>query len=155
MDFDPWLAELLKEYEFDPTIKVERHLGAMSNVEMDPNRMRQVVMNLLDNACQAMMGEDDGTEPARDLSLEVSALRDHDQVVLRITDNGPGVSLENQGKIFEPLFSTKSFGVGLGLPIIKRIIEQHGGAIEVVSEPAESTSFIVRLPLKIPFGSIT
>jgi len=69
-------------------------------------------------------------------------------MVLRIEDTGPGISPENLAKIFEPLFSTKSFGTGLGLPTVKQIVNQHGGTITVDSEVGKGTVVTVRLPLQ-------
>jgi signal transduction histidine kinase len=64
---------------------------------------------------------------------------------LVIADNGPGIAAENLAKVFEPLFSTKSFGTGLGLPMVKQIVEQHGGTITIASEVGKGTSVTVRL----------
>ena len=66
---------------------------------------------------------------------------------LTITDQGPGIPDENLSRVFEPFFSTKDTGTGLGLPTVHRIIEEHGGAIELVKNPAGGTSAIVSLPL--------
>jgi signal transduction histidine kinase len=67
-------------------------------------------------------------------------------VRLSITDNGPGISTENLAKIFEPLFTTKVSGVGLGLPTVRTIVEQHGGTIDVESAVDAGTTFVVWLP---------
>jgi signal transduction histidine kinase len=67
--------------------------------------------------------------------------------VLRITDNGIGIPPEHHQKIFTPLFSTKTYGVGLGLPLVKRIVEQHHGRIEVASEWKKGTTVAIWLPL--------
>ena len=61
-------------------------------------------------------------------------------------DNGPGISTENLTKIFEPLFTTKASGVGLGLPTVRTIVEQHGGTIDVESTMDAGTTFVVWLP---------
>ena len=65
-----------------------------------------------------------------------------------IRDTGPGMSADIKAKIFEPFFSTKEEGIGLGLPIAQRIVEEHGGEIRVESSPGEGTTFYVTLPLK-------
>src|SRR5207244_12587776 len=69
------------------------------------------------------------------------------ELVLVIEDTGPGSSAENLARIFEPLFSTKSFGTGLGLPTVKQIVNQHDGTIAVDSEVGRGTRVTVRLPL--------
>ena len=66
---------------------------------------------------------------------------------LRITDNGMGIRPENADKLFKPLFSTKSYGVGLGLPLVKRIMEQHNGRINIESEWMKGTTITIWLPL--------
>jgi signal transduction histidine kinase len=66
---------------------------------------------------------------------------------LVIADAGPGLPRDVLAKVFEPLFSTKSFGTGLGLPTVKQIVEQHGGVVEISSEVGKGTRVIVRLPL--------
>ncbi|MGH6960382.1 MAG: ATP-binding protein, partial [Dongiaceae bacterium] len=74
-------------------------------------------------------------------------------VRLSIIDNGPGIAEDKLPKIFEPLFTTKSFGVGLGLPTVQRIVEQHGATIEVASSVGEGTTFLIRLPRLEDAGS--
>ena len=68
--------------------------------------------------------------------------------MLAIEDTGPGIAPEILARIFEPLFSTKSFGTGLGLPTVKQIVNQHGGTITVDSEVGRGTCVTVRLPLQ-------
>jgi signal transduction histidine kinase len=65
---------------------------------------------------------------------------------LVIADNGPGISAENLARVFEPLFSTKSFGTGLGLPMVKQVIEQHNGTVDIASTPGKGTKITIRLP---------
>jgi signal transduction histidine kinase len=67
-------------------------------------------------------------------------------MVLAIADKGSGMSPEVVDRIFEPLFSTKAFGVGLGMPLVKRILEQHGGEVRVESEPGEGAMISLVLP---------
>jgi signal transduction histidine kinase len=64
-----------------------------------------------------------------------------------VEDTGPGIAPENLERVFEPLFSTKSFGTGLGLPTVKQIVEQHGGSIRIESEVGRGTRVLIRLPL--------
>jgi signal transduction histidine kinase len=65
---------------------------------------------------------------------------------LSVIDNGPGIAADKLPKIFEPLFTTKSFGVGLGLPTVRQLVEKHGGTIDVASEMDVGTTFTVWLP---------
>jgi signal transduction histidine kinase len=65
---------------------------------------------------------------------------------LSVADNGPGIPADMLARIFEPLFTTRSFGVGLGLPTVQQIVEQHGGTIHVDSAPGRGTTFTIWLP---------
>jgi len=106
---------------------------------LDPNQIRQVFINLLINASQAMSGGG---------VLELAVEREGDWVVTRIKDTGTGISPENLKRIFDPFFTTKgSSGTGLGLSISYGIIHNHGGTIEVNTRVGEGTTFIIRLPI--------
>jgi signal transduction histidine kinase len=69
-------------------------------------------------------------------------------VEISVTDNGPGIAEENIEKILEPLFTTKNFGTGLGLPAVQKIMEQHGGGLDVMSKPGEGARFTAWMPLQ-------
>jgi signal transduction histidine kinase len=69
-------------------------------------------------------------------------------VEISVTDNGPGIAEENIERILEPLFTTKSFGTGLGLPAVQKIMEQHGGGLDVKSKPGEGARFTAWMPLQ-------
>ncbi len=101
--------------------------------------MRRVLINLVDNAAQAM------TDDSRERKITVATTLAEDQFKLVIGDTGGGILAENLQKVFEPLFSTKSFGTGLGLPMVKQIVEQHGGTIAISSEIGVGTQVVVRL----------
>jgi len=109
----------------------------------DPRALEQVFNNLVRNAIQAMKGR-----PETQLIVKVHALKaakDRMFVEVSIADNGPGIPKENQDKIFQPFFTTKTDGNGLGLPLAKRIITAHKGSIGVTSFPG-GTVFKVTLP---------
>jgi signal transduction histidine kinase len=67
---------------------------------------------------------------------------------IRVSDTGPGIPKDVRARVFEPLFSTKRYGVGLGLPIVKNIVEQHGGGIEIESQAGQGTTVILWLPVR-------
>ncbi|OGO23567.1 MAG: hypothetical protein A2144_14730 [Chloroflexi bacterium RBG_16_50_9] len=80
--------------------------------------------------------------------LKINATEEDSYTCTRFTDTGCGIPEENMEKIFEPLFTTKPKGIGLGLAISKRLVEQNGGKIEVTSQVDKGTTFSVKLPLE-------
>lgn len=114
-------------------------------VKVDQDRFAQVLLNLYLNALQAM--ENGG-------KLTIDAFRQMDQVVLRVSDSGTGISSEHLPHIFDPYFTTKPRGVGLGLANVHKLVEAHGGDIEAVSSPGQGTSFVIRLPSTDAQGEI-
>lgn len=107
-------------------------------VEVDPNQIRQALLNLVRNAVEA---SPDGE------SVRVRAEADDATATVRIIDRGGGIAPDDRRHIFEPFYTTKSSGTGLGLAMTQQIIEEHAGTIEVESDPGEGTTFTIRLPL--------
>jgi signal transduction histidine kinase len=139
---DAWLNDLLNEQTPPDGIVVTRDFAA-AEVEafVDLDRFRRVVVNVFDNACQAM------TEAGkRERRLTVDTRVRDGRLELCFTDTGPGIAPEDLPKIFEPLFTTKPKGVGLGLPMVKQIMEQHGGGIDIASERGGGTRVTLWLP---------
>jgi signal transduction histidine kinase len=140
---DPWLADVLDDQKLPQGIALERRLGAPGTlVAIDSDRFRRVMINLIENAAQALV-EGDGTP--RDRRIAVSTLAD-EAAEIAIDDTGPGIPPELLPRIFEPLFSTKSFGTGLGLPTAKQIVEQHDGTIAIASRVGHGATVRIRLP---------
>ena len=98
------------------------------------------VTNIISNAVQAMGGKEG--------KLDITAGADDAQAWVSFQDTGCGIPEANLNKIFEPLFTTKPKGIGLGLAISKRLVEHNGGKIEVVSQVGQGTTFTVKLPLE-------
>jgi signal transduction histidine kinase len=119
----------------------EEYNGSPVIVNMDPNEMKQVFINIINNALQAM-------PQGGDLRIRLHPVGEH-EAMIEFADTGVGISPENLQKIFEPFFSTKEDrdGTGLGLSISYRIVQHHGGRIDVVSEPGKGTIFRIVLPL--------
>jgi PAS domain S-box-containing protein len=138
---DDWLADVLDEQVVPEGIVLRCDFGLPgTTVTFDRGRLRRAVINVFDNACQAMLGEGE-TKPAAGgnlLTLRTQARGGRVEVVFE--DQGSGIPTEVYERIFEPLFSTKGFGVGLGLPVVKQIMEQHGGGIEVETEQGRGTT---------------
>jgi signal transduction histidine kinase len=129
---------------FGPTahqhlIEIKTYLPAdLPPVNLDRDVFKQALLNLMLNAQQAMPG---GGE------LTIQAVRDQNHVVLSLIDTGRGMKPDIVAQAFQPFFSTRQGGTGLGLPTTRKIIEAHGGAIEVQSEVGRGTKFTIRLPV--------
>jgi nitrogen fixation/metabolism regulation signal transduction histidine kinase len=109
---------------------------------MDPMQMRRVLINLIDNALEALAAEAD-----RSLTLTCEPARDGTMARLIIADNGAGIAPEDRERLFTPYFSTRKNGTGLGLSISSRIIADHGGYIGAEPNTPRGTRFIIELPL--------
>jgi PAS domain S-box-containing protein len=147
-NIDNWLAGIIDEQHVPHGVKVERFLKAPGVlVPVDTDRLRRAFINLFENACQAATEMPGRDAPARDATVSVTTSVRQDIFEIAVSDNGYGILPENRDKIFEPLFSTKNFGVGLGLPTVKQIMEQHGGGIEINDNPGGGAIFALWLPL--------
>ena len=105
---------------------------------MDPAQIQQALVNLMRNALQAMTK--DGV-----LRLETGQSSEH--VWVSVSDTGCGIAADHLKQIFEPFYTTKKKGSGLGLMIVQRIVRDHGGGIELESRVGEGSTFRIRLPL--------
>jgi two-component system sensor histidine kinase AtoS len=117
---------------------VEALAPELPKVEADPDQLKQVAVNLISNAVQAM--EESGGR------IVVSTDAHDGFVEMAFADDGPGIPPGREGKVFDPFYSTRDEGTGLGLTIVHRIVDEHNGHIEVESEPGEGTIFTVSLP---------
>jgi signal transduction histidine kinase len=114
-------------------------------IAADEHQLRQALLNLLRNAAEAMRDGGRLTLTAARVAPEQSAGDDGRFVMLTIADTGEGIAPDHLPKIFDPFFSTKEGGTGLGLALTQQIIVEHGGRIEVRSERGSGTTFVVRL----------
>lgn len=148
--FDRWIDHILEEQGVPDGITLHKELQTAGlEISFDQERLRRVMINVLGNACEAMREEAEGSEAPMDHSLTVRTLATPEKVQLIARDTGPGIPPDKLEKIFEPLFSTKSFGVGLGLPIVRQIMEQHGGGIDIASVEGEGTTVSMWLPVNL------
>lgn len=111
-------------------------------LQLDRGRMKQVVLNLLINARQAMEGRDSG---------RISIITRPDSaaghgVILEIVDDGPGMTAETLAQCFDIYYSSKRGGSGLGLALVRRVVQSHGGEVEIQSSPGHGTRVMIRLP---------
>ncbi len=142
--FDAWLGNVMAEFTMPAgiAIAIEAEAGK-TKIALDGDRMQRVVINLVENAAQALADRPATHEPR--IVLRTRALGD--ELELHIEDNGPGISPEILAQVFEPLFTTKRQGTGLGLPTVRQIVEQHGGTIAMESTLGAFTRAVIRLPL--------
>jgi len=113
----------------------------LPRILIDAKQLKQVFLNLIYNAMQAMP---DGGR----LDVEIAQNNSENNLILKFNDNGVGIGREEIEKIFDPFYSTKPGGTGLGLAVSCSIIKNHGGEINVSSEPGKGTTFEIRLPIK-------
>lgn len=133
------VTEHLNRIGLPPAVIVHRSLPEdLPPVLVDPVQIGQVLVNLLTNAVQAM-GDSGGM-------LTVSAHVHDGSLRLEVRDTGPGIAPENLGKVFEPLFTTKARGIGLGLAVSKLLAANNGGELSVSSEPGHGAAFTLTLP---------
>ncbi len=152
IEFDTWLAKIIEEEagKLPTSVAIECILGlAGLKVAIDPDRLSRCVINLIGNASEAMVGKGDNPQEVCVVSpkISISTRRSGRGVELAIADNGPGISEENIKKIKEPLFTTKSYGTGLGLPAVEKILEQHNGGLDVTSRVGEGACFTAWFPI--------
>jgi PAS domain S-box-containing protein len=141
-NIDEWLDAVLDEQNIPESIVCIRKLSAGAEVPIDREHLRRAVINVVSNAVDALQGEG-----AVGNQLTVSSHVVGSRLEIRVSDTGPGIPADVMEKIFEPLFSTKRFGVGLGLPIVKNILQQHGGDIEIKRRVGEGTTVTLWLPI--------
>jgi PAS domain S-box-containing protein len=141
IEVDPFIHKILTGIDAIPeTISITTHFDeSLPVISMDQGQMERVFNNLFSNAVQSM--PDGGV-------LTVESGKKGDWAEIRIRDSGEGIPEENFQKIFEPLFTTKARGIGLGLSIAKSIIDAHHGVIDVESTIDGGTTFTIRLPTK-------
>ncbi len=139
---DDWLMAVFKEQSVPEEISCELDLSSGVRASFDHEKLRQVVVNLIANAVHALQ---DKQSKGKHLSVSTHFL--DDKYELRFTDNGIGMTSDIKEKVFEPLFSTKGFGVGLGMVVVKNIVDQHHGEIYIESKEGEGTTVTLRLPI--------
>ena len=133
------LNQVLGRFPTPPTVQVTLDVPAdLPSAFCDPRQLIQVLGNLTENACQAM--------PTGG-KLTISAALQDGMIKLDVIDTGIGIAPENITKIFEPLFTTRNTGIGLGLAVSKKLLEANGGAIHVMSAPGQGTTFSLTLPV--------
>jgi len=123
-----------------------------SIVSVDVGLLKQALLNILINATQAMVQAREENQPSGgsdELIIRTHSARegDRDEIHIHLTDTGPGIGPDKLAKIFHPYYSAKKGGTGLGLATARRIVEEHGGSLNVHSELGRGTDFIVAIPV--------
>ncbi len=137
VDLRTMLGEVLSEIAIPKDVRLSLAVEEGITMSADPAMMKRVVMNLVVNAIQAM--PDGGL-------LSISSGREDGCTVISVADTGMGIPEENLDKIFDPLFTTKPQGQGLGLVVCRRLVDIHGGAITVTSKVGEGSVFSLKIP---------
>jgi signal transduction histidine kinase len=148
VDINELLQQVIADATLPESIGVVTHLDtSLPLVQADPQQLEVIFDKLIRNAVQAMSSLPEGKGQ---LVIKSTKL-DDDWLAVSIKDNGMGISPENLSRLFEPLFTTKAKGIGLGLALSKILIEENGGIIKVNSDgvPGQGTTFTVQLPLNI------
>jgi PAS domain S-box-containing protein len=146
MDMEPvsasyLAARVLERYPAPQAVNVTLEIPEdLPMLYVDPRQVEQVLGNLVINACQSMST---GGE------LTITAHQEQEMIAIAVKDTGVGIPPENMKKLFEPLFTTKAKGIGLGLAVSQKLAEANGGSIEVQSEAGVGSTFTVYLPVKL------
>jgi PAS domain S-box-containing protein len=151
-DIDSWLTGVVEEEakKLPANISIDLQLGLdEKSVPFDPSRLERAIINMISNAVEAMVSGGDQllTNDQAQPKLIISTYEKNNHCSIRIVDNGPGIPAEVLARIREPLFTTKSFGTGLGIPAIEQIAVQHGGRLDIETEPGVGSTFTVWLPM--------
>jgi signal transduction histidine kinase len=124
-------------------VEIVRNFDCDGALEGDADKLRRIVINLVGNGIDALV-ETRVEHPRMEISLGENLAGS--EVWVRIRDNGRGIDDELREKIFRPFVTSKSGGTGLGLPITKKLVESHGGTIELMSAPGEGAEFVLTIP---------
>jgi signal transduction histidine kinase len=135
------LLRFVREEAEKTGANVKLDLGTqIPEILADENQLRQALLNVVRNALEAIR------ESKKGGTLVASTRAVNGFVELVLTDDGPGITPTDLSRIFDPFYSTKEEGTGLGLPLTQQIIVEHGGSIACASEPGRGTTFTIRIP---------
>ncbi len=145
VDLHTVLSDVVAFYEEEARRKgivIEKELERPLRARADSNLLRHALANLLKNAIEAISGDD----PERSGRIVVGAQRDGPRIRVTVRDNGPGIPPDEVDRVFEPFYSTKRSGTGLGLTLVQQVVTEHGGTIHCTSTPGEGTMFKLAIP---------
>ncbi len=139
LDLNEIIRSTASRFETSSNTKISLELGKIPKSFMDQNQIQRILSNIIQNSMQAM--ETGGT-------ITISTKQSGCFIEIEIEDTGKGIPQENLRKIFTPFFTTKSRGMGFGLPICKKFVENHNGKITVSSQEGKGTIFRIQLPIE-------
>jgi signal transduction histidine kinase len=145
---DGWMDSLIDELEEIEGISLVRRFESGVTTDIDQDRLKRAVLCMIDNGRQALSTADGGC-------LTIRSKKSFNRLEIEIEDDGPGIPSDTLEKIFEPLFSTRSFGLGLGMTICRQILQAHGGGVSIESNMNKGTKVVLWVPIekKIPIVS--
>ena len=142
---DSWLARLLDRYDCPDGVELVRKLTTGVRVPVDIAYFESAVINVLNNAVQAAVDKHPGGG-----RVEVNTVFENGRIGVVISDNGSGIAAEDSERVFDPLYSTRVYGVGLGLPTVKKVMEKHAGEVSLESGPEGGARVILWLKIDEP-----
>ncbi len=146
------LADFFEPQATEAGVNLRTQLDtSLPKCNADPSLLKQAALNLMINATHAMADAKRDGQPhggANELILRTSrtSTKQGGRLCIHAVDTGPGITDEVKAKLFEPYFSTKRTGTGLGLPTTRRIVEEHGGELTLHTEPGRGSAFTIELP---------
>ncbi|HXX49266.1 MAG TPA: HAMP domain-containing sensor histidine kinase [Myxococcota bacterium] len=135
--------ETLRERLQAANVKIRRDFDSQGELIGDREQLRRVFINVIGNALDAFT---EAKTPSPQLAIGVGENLGGSEIWARVRDNGPGMDAETQARIFKPFFTSKANGTGLGLAITRKLVDAHGGTIEVSSAPGQGSEFTIQFP---------
>jgi PAS domain S-box-containing protein len=139
VDMSSWLNSMLADTDMPEDVSLEKQIEDGLSAPVDAYRLHRCIYNIIENSITALQGAQGGL-------ILVRAGMSGGRLEIKITDNGPGIPKMIQKQVFDPLYSTKQNGIGMGLPVCKQVMELHGGSIRLRSDAEQGTTVILRLP---------
>jgi len=138
---------VLELYAAEPGLEIRKEYDAeVSEFQLDSDQISRVFKNIIGNAVEALRDQ----EPGRPRRIDLRTWLEPDMVVVEVADSGPGLSTEARERIFQPYFTTKRQGTGLGMAISQRIVTEHGGLLAAENRSAGGACLSIRLPRSVP-----
>jgi PAS domain S-box-containing protein len=139
IDFTSWIEKILADIKKPENVSIHSRIEPRLSAAVDHRRLHRCISNVFENAFEALQETGDG------LILADAAIS-RGRLNISITDNGPGIPGKIRDRVFDPLYSTKQNGIGMGLPVCKQVMELHGGSIRIRSGSDGGTCVILSLP---------